>query len=65
MDYTEHRRSGKMVYEHKNSKGNTYFLHQSGRLMYFSKDMNNGIDMPDGYIVIENKRTGLPILKKK
>jgi len=54
-----------MTYEHKNSKGRVYFLHQKGRLFYFSKDKKDGIDLPSGYKVIENSRTGLPMLKKK
>ncbi len=54
-----------MGYEHTNSKGIKYYLHQSGRLFFFSKSEEDGIDLPDGYDVIENSRTGLPMLKKK
>jgi len=54
-----------MVYSHKNKKGNTYYLHKKGRLFYFSKDPKSGIDMPTGFVVIENKKTGLPMLKRK
>jgi hypothetical protein len=55
-----------MVYEHKNSKGNTYYLHGKGRLFYFGKEKKeNAIDLPEGYGVVENPRTGLPMLKKK
>ncbi len=55
----------KMVYSHKNKKGTTYYLHHKGRLYYFSKDPKSGIDMPAGFTVVENKKTGLPMLKKK
>jgi hypothetical protein len=54
-----------MGYEHTNSKGVTYYLHQKGRLFYFSKDKKGSIDLPSGFKVIENKRTGLPMLKRK
>lgn len=52
-------------YSHKNSKGNTYYLHSKGRLFFFSKEPKGGIELPAGYKVIENKRTGLPMLKSK
>ena len=54
-----------MGYSHENSKGVTYYLHQRDKLFYFSKNEEDGIDLPDGYEVIENSRTGLPMLKKK
>jgi len=54
-----------MAYSQKNSKGTTYYLHQKGRLYYFSKDPKGGIELPSGFKVVENKRTGLPMLKKK
>ena len=50
-------------YAHKNSKGNTYYLHKQGRLHFFSKVSNGSIPMPKGYKVIENRMTGLPMLK--
>ena len=53
-----------MVYEHKNSKGRTYYLHARGRLFFFSKVPADGIDLPAGYKVIENSTTGLPMIKK-
>jgi hypothetical protein len=34
------------------------------RIFFFSKDSSNSIDMPEGYEVIESKKTGLPLLKK-
>ncbi|MBN2067353.1 MAG: hypothetical protein JW744_02705 [Candidatus Diapherotrites archaeon] len=54
-----------MGYEHTNSRGNKYYLHQRDRLFYFSKDSNGSIELPPGFAVIENKRTGLPMLKRK
>ena len=64
-----------MAYAHTNSKGQTYYLHRQevtlkgGRLQtiyYFAKEPKpTAIDeIPEGYVVIENTRTGLPILKK-
>lgn len=54
-----------MGYEHTNSRGTKYHLHARGKLFYFSKDASDSIDLPDGYTVVENQRTGLPMLKKK
>lgn len=65
-----------MAYSHTNSKGQTYFLHtkevtlRGGRLQriyYFAREEKpaDALDaMPEGYQVVENKRTGLPMLKK-
>jgi len=61
------------MFSHTNSRGQTYYLHtkevrlRSGRtqrIFFFSKDPSDSIDMPEGYKVIESKRTGLPLLKK-
>jgi len=54
-----------MAYEHTNSKGQKYWLHQKGRLFFFSKNSEGSIDLPEGLTVIENQRTGLPMVKKK
>ncbi len=55
-----------MVYEHTNSKGKKYYLHGKGRLFYFSSTQKeNAIDLPEGFKVVENNTTGLPMLKKK
>ncbi|HAR55097.1 TPA: hypothetical protein DCR79_02320 [Patescibacteria group bacterium] len=65
-----------MSFSHRNSKGNTYFLHsknvtlKGGRkqnIYYFAKVAGVGAqnELPEGYKVIESSRTGLPILKKK
>ena len=64
-----------MAYSVTNSKGQTYFLHgkqvtlRGGRkqqIYYFARqekaDALNAL--PGGYKVMENKRTGLPMLKK-
>jgi len=52
-------------YAHTNSRGTTYYLHNRGKLYFFSKDPMNAVDKPENRTVIENKMTGLPILKKK
>lgn len=65
------------AYAHKNSKGQTYFLHskkvtlKGGReqvIYYFARaeDAQFGLDaVPADRQVSENPRTGLPLLKKK
>jgi hypothetical protein len=64
-----------MAFSFKNSKGQTYFLHATTRVLksgkkqhlyYFSKTVKAGaLDaVPQGYAVTESK-TGLPVLKKK
>ncbi|EKD64879.1 MAG: hypothetical protein ACD_50C00273G0001 [uncultured bacterium] len=66
-----------MAYSQPNSKGETYFLHskmvnlrggRKQRIFYFGRKVKpaDALDaMPEGYKVVENKRTGLPMLKKK
>lgn len=66
-----------MAYEHTNSKRQKYYLHSknvklkgSGKtqtIYYFARKAGSGSinSLPEGYKVIESKRTGLPILKKK
>ena len=64
-----------MAYSHTNSKGQSYFLHgkmvtlRGGRqqqIYYFAREEKaDALDaLPDGYEVVENKRTGLPMLRK-
>ena len=64
-----------MAYEHKNSKGQTYYLHtqdvklkssnKQQTIYFFAKDKrSNACDIPAGKKVVENKKTGLPFLKK-
>jgi len=61
------------MFSHTNSRGQTYYLHTKEvrlrgdriqRIFFFSKDPSGSIDMPEGYEVVENKKTGLPLLKK-
>lgn len=63
-----------MAFTYKNSRGNTYYLHErsagkngKGKLFYFAKEAgeNTVPKVPSGYEVTENQRTGLPILKKE
>jgi hypothetical protein len=55
--------------------GRSYYLHmkevtlRGGRkqtIYYFAQDVREGAldDVPAGYMVMENERTGLPMLKK-
>lgn len=64
-----------MAYEFTNSRGQKYHLHskevklRSGRMQriyYFAKVAGVGaIDgIPQGFTVVENQRTGLPVLKR-
>ena len=64
-----------MAFSHTNSKGQAYLLHQRDvtlkggrvqRIYFFGRQEQNGaIDaLPAGYVIVENPRTGLPILKK-
>lgn len=63
------------AYSHKNSKGQTYFLHgkmvtlRGGRkqqIYFFAREEKKDAlaTIPEGYEVVENKRTGLPMLRK-
>lgn len=66
-----------MAFAHKNKKGLTYYLHakdivlrgsgKKQRIYYFKKsaDKNALDEVPAGFTVIEVKRSGLPLLKKK
>ncbi|OGO26261.1 MAG: hypothetical protein A2136_09365 [Chloroflexi bacterium RBG_16_54_11] len=64
-----------MAYSYKNTKGQTYYLHATTRVLksgakqslyYFAKTQKSGaLDaVPAGFMVTESK-TGLPVLKKK
>jgi hypothetical protein len=64
-----------MAFAHTNSKGQTYYLHgrmvtlRGGRkqqIYFFAREEKEGVmdAMPEGYIIKENKRTGLPMLAK-
>lgn len=66
-----------MAYSVKSKKsGKNYFLHSKDvilkggrkqRIFYFAGEEKVGVlnDLPAGYEVMENKRTGLPMLRKK
>ncbi len=54
-----------MGYKHVNSRGVDYFLHSKGKLYFFSKKAEDSIDLPEQFQVVENQRTGLPMVKKK
>ncbi len=66
-----------MAYSVKSKKsGKMYYLHskevklaggRKQRIFYFAGDERKEVldALPDGYKVIENERTGLPMLKKK
>lgn len=54
-----------MGFEHTNKKGIKYYLHKKGHLMFFSKDPKDSIDLPPNMTIVENERTGLPMVKKK
>lgn len=64
-----------MAYEFTNSRGQKYYLHskevklRSGRMQriyYFAKEAGSGAinNLPPGFMVVENQRTGLPVLKR-
>ncbi|RJP47499.1 MAG: hypothetical protein C4584_00400 [Armatimonadetes bacterium] len=64
-----------MAYEYMNSKGQKYYLHsrqvrlRSGRdqiIYFFARNVGEGaLDaVPEGFQIVENKRTGLPVLKR-
>ncbi|MDI6798757.1 MAG: hypothetical protein QMD12_02055 [Candidatus Aenigmarchaeota archaeon] len=59
-----------MGFSYTNKRGQTYYLHsrkgKGGAMLYFfSKKEAGSIDLPKAFKVIENKRTGLPMVKKK
>lgn len=69
-------RKERMAFSYTNSKGQTYHLHQkmvtlkngiTRPIFFFARDVREGaVDaVPDAYEVIETKRTGMPVLRKK
>ena len=57
-------------YVYKTKDGHKYWLHirerGKSRLYYFSKDNNGALNnLPKGFGVVVNKKTGMPMLKKK
>lgn len=65
-----------MAYSVQSKKsGETYYLHskdvtlRGGRrqtIYFFARTEKEGVmdELPEGYVVMENSRTGLPMLKK-
>ena len=64
-----------MAYSRINARGQTYYLHSREvslrnnriqRIFFFAKTIKDGaLDaLPAGYEVVENERTGLPVLRK-
>lgn len=65
-----------MAFSYTSKKsGQTYYLHtkdvnlKGGKqvtIYFFARDQRpNACDMPGGYEVVENPRTGMPLLKKE
>lgn len=54
-----------MPFVYTNKKGVKFFLHSRGKLLFFSKDPADAIELPQGLVVFENERTGLPMVKRK
>lgn len=65
-----------MVYSRVNARGQRYYLHsrevelrnhRTQRIFFFAKKIKDGAlnALPAGYEVVENKRTGLPVLRKR
>lgn len=66
-----------MSFSHTNSRGQEYFLHMKDvtlkggrvqRIYFFAREVKpeGAMDaLPEGMMIVENERTGLPILKKK
>ncbi len=64
-----------MAFSYKNSKGQTYYLHQkmvtlkngiTRPIFFFARDEREGAvaELPAGYEVVETKRTGMPVLRR-
>jgi hypothetical protein len=64
-----------MAWSHVNRSGETYYLHakqvtlRGGRLQtiyFFARQIRDGAldELPAGYQVVENERTGMLVLKK-
>jgi len=54
-----------MAFSFTNSRGQIYWLHQKGKLFFFSKKQEESIDLPSNLEVFENSRTSLPMVRKK
>lgn len=66
-----------MAYEYTNKKGQLYHLHSKEvelrgglkmRIFYFKKEVDEEFalnDLPEDREVVENERTGLPLVRRK
>lgn len=63
------------AFSYKNAKGQTYYLHAKDvtlkngrvqRIYFFARDVRPGAleEVPEGYEVMETKRTNMPVLKR-
>lgn len=64
------------AYSYTNKKGQTYYLHtrevtlKNGRkqtIYFFARDVREKMALgavPEGYMVVETTRTGMPVLKR-
>ena len=64
-----------MTYSTINQRGRKYFLHakvvelrnhRQQRIYYFAPEIQDGAleSVPEGFEVVENERTGLPVLRR-
>lgn len=64
-----------MAYKYTNNKGQDYYLHGKNvhlrsrceqLIYYFAREIKAEAvnQLPGGFIVVENKKTGLPVLKR-
>jgi hypothetical protein len=65
------------AYSYTNKKGQVYYLHtrevtlKNGRkqtIFFFARDVRPQMalaEVPEGYMVMETQRTGMPVLKRK
>lgn len=66
-----------MAFSYTNKKGQTYYLYTTNvqlrggnrtqTIYYFSRQQKDGMldAVPEGFEVVENPRTGLPVLRRK
>ncbi|MCX8189830.1 MAG: hypothetical protein N3F05_01220 [Candidatus Diapherotrites archaeon] len=52
-------------YVHINSKGEIYYLQRKGNFYFFSRSPEGAVPLPTGYKIHENRRTGMPIIRKE
>lgn len=65
-----------MIYSYRNAKGIFWYLHMTivtlkgskkeQNIYYFKRTIGDNAleEIPEGFMVIENKNTGLPVLKR-